>query len=89
MLCHRNMHACKFYDLYQPLLFVLLYSTVNQDGFKPNLETHLLPLFSMKLEETSLESKEKTTAMLPKASHHPLLMQVAIVFPSFKWVSAN
>jgi hypothetical protein len=37
----------------------------------------------MKLEDTSSESKEKTAALSSKASHHPLLMQVRIVFPSF------
>lgn len=57
---------------------------MNQDGFKPNVETHLLPLLAMKLEDTSLESKDKTAALSSKASHHPLLMQVAIVAPSFK-----
>lgn len=56
---------------------------MNQDGFKPNVETHLLPLLAMKLEDTSLESKDKTAASLSKASHHPLLMQVPIVVPSF------
>ncbi|XLU72789.1 hypothetical protein S245_031842 [Arachis hypogaea] len=59
-----------------PTLAIHLDRTVNQDGFKPNLETHLLPLLSMKHEETSLESKEKSTAMSSKSSHHPLLMQV-------------
>ncbi|TKY51675.1 aspartyl aminopeptidase [Spatholobus suberectus] len=59
-----------------PTLAIHLDRTVNQDGFKPNLETHLLPLFSMKLEDTSLESKEKASALSSKAYHHPLLMQV-------------
>ncbi|KAL4358664.1 hypothetical protein HN51_030074 [Arachis hypogaea] len=59
-----------------PTLAIHLDRTVNQDGFKPNLETHLLPLLSMKHEETSLESKEKSTAMSSKSSHQPLLMQV-------------
>ncbi|MCH83904.1 aspartyl aminopeptidase-like, partial [Trifolium medium] len=61
-----------------PTLAIHLDRTVNQDGFKPNLETHLLPLLSMKLEDTSSESKEKTAALSSKASHHPLLMQVLI-----------
>ncbi|KAL9317869.1 hypothetical protein ACSQ67_014386 [Phaseolus vulgaris] len=61
---------------YLHLLFVLLFSTVNQDGFKPNLETHLLPLLSIKSEDTSLESKEKNTALSSKSYHHSLLMQV-------------
>ncbi|KAI4347903.1 hypothetical protein L6164_008678 [Bauhinia variegata] len=59
-----------------PTLAIHLDRTVNQDGFKPNLENHLLPLLSMKLEETSLQSKEKTSACPSKAAHHPLLMQV-------------
>ncbi|MED6159166.1 hypothetical protein PIB30_039769 [Stylosanthes scabra] len=56
--------------------FAIGQNTVNQSGFKPNLEKHLLPLLSIKHEEISLESKEKTTAMSSKPSHHPLLMQV-------------
>lgn len=72
------MQASRFFHC---LIFVSLFSTVNQDGFKPNLETQLLPLLSMKLEDTSLESKEKTSAVSSsKASHHPLLMRVAVVF---------
>ncbi|XP_010244537.1 PREDICTED: probable aspartyl aminopeptidase isoform X2 [Nelumbo nucifera] len=55
-----------------PTLAIHLDRTVNQDGFKPNLETHLVPLLATKLEETSTESKEKSS----KASHHQLLMQV-------------
>ncbi|KAF2318322.1 hypothetical protein GH714_005152 [Hevea brasiliensis] len=50
-------------------------NTVNKDGFKPNLETHLIPLFATKPEETSTESKDKNTES-SKAVHHPLLMQV-------------
>lgn len=76
------MQASRFY---RRLIFVSLFSTVNQDGFKPNLETHLLPLLSMKLEDTSSESKEKTAASSSKASHHPLLMQVCNIF-FFFWV---
>ncbi|XP_058107518.1 probable aspartyl aminopeptidase isoform X6 [Magnolia sinica] len=49
-------------------------NTVNTDGFKPNLETHLVPLTATKLEEASTKSEEKTTSS--KAAHHPLLMQV-------------
>ncbi|XP_062174180.1 probable aspartyl aminopeptidase isoform X1 [Alnus glutinosa] len=57
-----------------PTLAIHLDRTVNKDGFKPNLETHLIPLLSTKLEET-LESKEKSTASSLKPAHHPLLMQ--------------
>jgi len=53
-----------------------LFSTVNKDGFKPNLETHLIPLLATKSEEGSSEVKEKTTES-SKAVHHPLLMQVS------------
>lgn len=49
---------------------------MNKDGFKPNLETHLIPLLASKLEETSLDSKEKSPAACSKAAHHPLLMEV-------------
>lgn len=79
VFCHRNMQATSRF--YLPLLFVLLFSTVNQDGFKPNLETHLHPLLSMKPEDTSLESnsKEKNSALSSKAHHHRLLMQVAVL----------
>ncbi|KAK4279529.1 hypothetical protein QN277_011299 [Acacia crassicarpa] len=56
-----------------PTLAIHLDRTVNQDGFKPNLETHLLPLLSIKPEETS-DSKEKTA--ISKATHHSLLMEV-------------
>lgn len=59
-----------------PTLAIHLDRTVNQDGFKPNLENHLLPLLSLKLEDTSLESKEKATTLSSKPSHHPLLMQI-------------
>lgn len=58
------------------LFLFWLFSTVNKDGFKPNLETHLIPLLSTKIEET-LESKEKSTASSLKPAHHPLLMQVS------------
>ncbi|KAK7279550.1 hypothetical protein RJT34_24603 [Clitoria ternatea] len=59
-----------------PTLAIHLDRTVNQDGFKPNLESHLLPLLSMKPEDICSESKDKTTAFPSKAYHHPLLMQV-------------
>ncbi|KAK4593261.1 hypothetical protein RGQ29_017395 [Quercus rubra] len=58
-----------------PTLAIHLDRTVNKDGFKPNLESHLIPLLSTKLEETSLESKEKSTSS-SKAAHHPLFMRV-------------
>lgn len=54
-------------------------STVNKDGFKPNLETQLIPLLATK-EESSGESKEKEKPSSSKAANHPLLMQVDIYF---------
>ncbi|XP_052186361.1 probable aspartyl aminopeptidase [Diospyros lotus] len=55
-----------------PTLAIHLDRTVNKDGFKPNLETHLIPLLATELEDTSSETKDKSS----KAAHHPLLMQV-------------
>ncbi|XP_021887853.1 probable aspartyl aminopeptidase [Carica papaya] len=51
-------------------------NTVNQDGFKPNLETHLVPLLATNPDEVSEKSKEKNTVSSSKGAHHPLLMQV-------------
>lgn len=59
-----------------PTLAIHLDRTVNKDGFKPNLETHLIPLFAAKPEEKSSESKDENTETSSKAAHHPLLMQV-------------
>lgn len=58
-----------------PTLAIHLNRTVNTDGFKPNLETHLVPLLATKPEEAFPESKEKSSSS-PKAAHHPLLMQI-------------
>ncbi|GKV39766.1 hypothetical protein SLEP1_g47486 [Rubroshorea leprosula] len=58
-----------------PTLAIHLNRTVNTDGFKPNLETHLVPLLATKPEEPSSESKEKST-LSSKDAHHPLLMQI-------------
>ncbi|KAK6933537.1 Peptidase M18 [Dillenia turbinata] len=59
-----------------PTLAIHLDRTVNNDGFKPNLETHLVPLIATKLEDSSQESKEKGSALSSKAAHHPQLMQI-------------
>ncbi|KAH7547754.1 hypothetical protein ACOSP7_033024 [Xanthoceras sorbifolium] len=59
-----------------PTLAIHLDRTVNKDGFKPNLETHLIPLLATKQEEASLEPKEKSNASSSKAAHHSLLMQI-------------
>lgn len=49
-----------------PTLAIHLDRTVNKDGFKPNLETQLVPLLATKLGD----------AVDSKAAHHPLLMKV-------------
>ncbi|XP_015578324.1 probable aspartyl aminopeptidase isoform X2 [Ricinus communis] len=59
-----------------PTLAIHLDRTVNTDGFKPNLETHLIPLFATKPEETSNESKDENSASSSETVHHPLLMQI-------------
>ncbi|KAH1265927.1 Sucrose synthase 2 [Glycine max] len=48
-------HPVSFHDSAFSTLAFHLYHTGNQDGFQPNLETHLLPLLSMKTEDTFLE----------------------------------
>ncbi|EOY19139.1 hypothetical protein QUC31_006230 [Theobroma cacao] len=58
-----------------PTLAIHLNRTVNTDGFKPNLETHLVPLLATKPEEEAAEPKEKSS-LSSKAVHHPLLMQI-------------
>lgn len=59
-----------------PTLAIHLNRTVNQDGFKPNLETHLVPLLSLRSEEELPESKEKGPTGSSKAWHHPQLLEV-------------
>jgi hypothetical protein len=55
--------------------FLFHFSTVNSDGFKPNLETHLVPLLATKHEETTTNSDDKASSST-KVAHHPLLLQV-------------
>ncbi|KAM6600594.1 hypothetical protein CsatA_020203 [Cannabis sativa] len=57
-----------------PTLAIHLDRTVNKDGFKPNLETHLIPLLASKL-ETSLDSTDKNSTS-SKDAHHSMLMKV-------------
>ncbi|KAL0322142.1 UNVERIFIED_CONTAM: putative aspartyl aminopeptidase [Sesamum calycinum] len=57
--------------------------TVNTDGFKPNLETHLIPLLATEAEKESPETNDKTSASSSKDAHHPLLMQVISLIPFF------
>lgn len=59
-----------------PTLAIHLDRTVNSDGFKPNLETHLIPLLATKPDEASAESKDKNIPSSAKDPHHPLLMQI-------------
>ncbi|KAE8645955.1 hypothetical protein Csa_018224 [Cucumis sativus] len=53
-----------------------MHGTVNQDGFKPNLETQLIPLLATKTEDNSVELKDKSNDSFLKDSIHPLLKQV-------------
>lgn len=59
-----------------PTLAIHLDRTVNQDGFKPNLETHLIPLLATKMENASCENKDKNNISSVQGSHHPLLMRI-------------
>ncbi|GAV60245.1 Peptidase_M18 domain-containing protein [Cephalotus follicularis] len=59
-----------------PTLAIHLDRTVNKDGFKPNLETHLIPLLATKVEEAYMETKDTVNPLLSKAAHHPLLLQI-------------
>lgn len=53
---------------------------MNKDGFKPNLETHLIPLLSLKPEESPSSEKNGANS---KNVHHPLLIQVDLLISSF------
>ncbi|XP_042421928.1 probable aspartyl aminopeptidase [Zingiber officinale] len=59
-----------------PTLAIHLDRTVNTEGFKPNLETQLVPLLSTKVDEAETKSEDKTKASSSKNIHHPLLLQV-------------
>ncbi|RWR82345.1 putative aspartyl aminopeptidase isoform X1 [Cinnamomum micranthum f. kanehirae] len=59
-----------------PTLAIHLDRKVNTEGFKPNLETHLIPLLATKHEEASTKSEDGTNSSSSKIAHHPLLMQV-------------
>ncbi|KAL8551777.1 hypothetical protein ACS0TY_000732 [Phlomoides rotata] len=58
-----------------PTLAIHLNRTVNTDGFKPNLETQLIPLLATETDKTSSEPNEKSSAS-SKDPHHQLLMQI-------------
>ncbi|MQL96281.1 hypothetical protein Taro_028956 [Colocasia esculenta] len=51
--------------------------TVNTEGFKPNLENHLIPFLATKPDERTKKTEEKSIlSITPKNAHHPLLLQV-------------
>ncbi|XP_047256805.1 probable aspartyl aminopeptidase isoform X1 [Capsicum annuum] len=57
-----------------PTLAIHLNRTVNQDGFKPNLETHLIPLLATKTENATAD--EKSNVSSSKDVHHQLLLKI-------------
>ncbi|GER40921.1 aspartyl aminopeptidase [Striga asiatica] len=60
-----------------PTLAIHLDRAVNIEGFKPNLETHLIPLLAVKADKTSSELDAKASASSSDDSHHhQLLMQI-------------
>ncbi|XP_055830908.1 probable aspartyl aminopeptidase isoform X3 [Solanum dulcamara] len=59
-----------------PTLAIHLNRTVNQDGFKPNLETHLIPLLATKTENATTDSTEKSKVSSSKDVHHQLLLKI-------------
>lgn len=56
---------------------------MNKDGFKPNLETHLIPLLAKKVDNISAETKDKNNISSSKDAHHHLLMQVMLCLLSY------
>ncbi|KAL2539845.1 Zn-dependent exopeptidase superfamily protein [Abeliophyllum distichum] len=59
-----------------PTLAIHLNRTVNTDGFKPNLETHLIPLLATEPEKASSEPNDKMNSSSSKDPHHQLLMEI-------------
>ncbi|OAY77622.1 probable aspartyl aminopeptidase isoform X1 [Ananas comosus] len=60
-----------------PTLAIHLDRSVNSEGFKPNLENHLIPLLATKLEDAQTKSEDKVSlANSPKIAHHALLLKV-------------
>ncbi|XP_027111335.1 probable aspartyl aminopeptidase isoform X1 [Coffea arabica] len=59
-----------------PTLAIHLDRTVNKDGFKPNLETHLIPLLAKKVDNASAETKDKINMSSSKDAHHQQLLQI-------------
>lgn len=59
-----------------PTLAIHLDRTVNTDGFKPNLETQLIPILASKVENASGDTSDKNNISTKKHPDHPLLMQI-------------
>ncbi|ONK77587.1 uncharacterized protein A4U43_C02F8180 [Asparagus officinalis] len=60
-----------------PTLAIHLDRSVNTEGFKPNLESHLVPLLATKFEEAQVKSEDKTIlSCSSKSLHHSLLLQI-------------
>lgn len=55
---------------------------MNTEGFKPNLESHLVPLLATKLEEAQVKAEDKIT----KSLHHSLLLQVVFSSSDHYWL---
>lgn len=60
-----------------PTLAIHLDRSVNTEGFKPNLENHLVPLLATKLEmQIKSEDQSIVSCSSKSPSHHSLLLQV-------------
>ncbi|XP_078434780.1 Zn-dependent exopeptidases superfamily protein [Wolffia australiana] len=60
-----------------PTLAIHLDRSVNTDGFKPNLENHLVPLLAIKTDDGGVEPENsKKQPQAQKRPHHPLLLQI-------------
>lgn len=60
-----------------PTLAIHLDRSVNTDGFKPNLETHFMPVLASQIKaDLCCASDENVLPPYPRKSHHSLLLQV-------------
>ncbi|KAG0457858.1 hypothetical protein HPP92_022720 [Vanilla planifolia] len=57
-----------------PTLAIHLDRSVNTDGFKPNLESHLVPVLAMKFMEKCID--RSATSCSSKSAHDPLLLKI-------------